>query len=79
LEENKKQILVKRVYPTPRESLKISWRGSNMQDWKQFNNVFLTDESLNGKENSIREEKFKIRCLKTQLEIFKVQLNLLRA
>jgi len=39
---------------------------------KKFNNVFSTDEGSNGKENSIREEKFKIGCLKTQLEIFKV-------
>ena len=47
-----------------------------VKDWlrkiKKFNSVFSTDKGFIGKENSIREEKFKIECLRIQLEIFKV-------
>jgi len=33
----------------------------------KFDSIYLTDKSLVEKENSIRGEKFKIRCLWTQL------------
>jgi hypothetical protein len=34
---------------------------------EKFDSVFLTDEGPIGKEKSIWEGKFKIRCLRTQL------------
>jgi hypothetical protein len=37
------------------------------KDWK-FYNIYLNDESPIGKENSIWGEKYKIRCLWTQLD-----------
>jgi hypothetical protein len=37
---------------------------------KKFNNVFLIDEGPIDKENSTSGEKFKIRCLRAQLNFF---------
>jgi len=38
----------------------------------KFNSVFLTNEGSTGKENSIWWGKFKIKCWRTQVEVFKV-------
>ena len=40
----------------PKKKSKIGWGGSKIQNLN-FDNIFLTDESLNDKENSIWERK----------------------
>jgi len=43
----------------------------NIQSWKIDNSILTHEGSIN-KKNSIWKEKFKIECLITQLEFFRV-------
>jgi hypothetical protein len=76
---------IKKIYSSEKsipEHTKTCWRlveEDKIYKTEIFDSVFFTDKGPISKENLIWGGKFKIEYLKTQLEFFKIYLNLLRA
>ena len=67
-----KNILVKTIYQKTKEIIENWLRKIKIYKIGKFDSVVSTGKGPFGKENPIWGGKFKIECLRTQLEFFKV-------
>ena len=68
MEKTQKNISIQTIYQNAKKIDEDWFKKIKIYKIEKFDNVFLIDEDPIDKENSIWGGKFKIECLRTQLE-----------